>query len=93
MATVSSLFIIASLFLLLYRIVKGPHWSDRIICADLLAIYLIAGLLVLQFEYRWHWDRDAVWLILALGLITIFGSSFLVFNDKETSKTSRGVKK
>lgn len=87
--SLSYLLIIASLILLLYRIIKGPGWSDRILAADLMGVYLIAGLLILQLEFKWEWDRDVVWVVLLLGFVTIFGSSFLLFSQVEEPSPPR----
>lgn len=71
-------FLIGSLPLLIFRMIKGPHWSDRILSADMLGIYLIAGLLILQDESQWEWDRDVIWMMLALSLVTVLGAGLLM---------------
>lgn len=71
-------FLIASVPLLLYRMLKGPHWSDRVLAADMLGIYLIAGLLILQEESQWEWDRDVIWMMLGLSLVTVLGAGLLM---------------
>gem|GEM_PF-4656036 len=70
--------LLLSIPLLLYRIAKGPTWADRIITADLLAVYLVAGLLILETQLHWRWDRDVIWLVLCLSLATMMGASLLV---------------
>lgn len=71
-------FLIASIPLLLYRMLKGTHWSDRVLAADMLGIYLIAGLLILQEESQWEWDRDVIWMMLGLSLVTVLGAGLLM---------------
>lgn len=74
----SYIFLFASLPLLLYRLVVGPKWSDRILAADLFTVYLIAGLLVFQQETRWSWDRDVIWLFFALSMIGFIAVALLM---------------
>ena len=69
MEWLSDFFLIASLPLLFWRLLKGPTWADRILAADLFGIYLAAALLLLRSETRWSWDRDVIWLFFAVGLI------------------------
>jgi len=76
--TAAYILLILSLPLLIYRIAKGPNWADRIITSDLLMIYLVAGLLCLQMESSWGWDRDVIWLVLGLGVVSILGASLLI---------------
>jgi len=81
--TLAYILLILSLPLLIYRIVKGPSWADRIITSDLLMIYLVAGLLCLQTEKFWGWDRDVVWLVLGLGVVSILGVSLLMETEDD----------
>lgn len=67
-----------SIPLLTYRMIRGPYWSDRILAADLLSAYIAAGLMFLKLQSGWAWDRDALLLVLALGLIGVFGASLMV---------------
>ena len=77
-SVVAYLLIISSIPLLIYRLVKGPTWADRILTADLLMIYLVAGLLAIQTQKNWLWDRDVIWLVLTLGLVGVIGASLLM---------------
>ena len=71
-----------SIPLLFYRIRKGPTWVDRVISADLLIVYLVGGLLMLQTMRGWTWDRDVVWMALALGMASVLAVSLLLGDEK-----------
>lgn len=74
----SHLFLIMSLPLLLYRLIKGPGWSDRVLAADLFGIYLVAALLLFKGLTRWSWDRDVIWLFFAIGLVSFMAAGLLM---------------
>lgn len=74
----SYILLLASLPLLLFRSIKGPKWTDRILAADLFTVYLIAGLLLFKQETRWSWDRDVIWLFFAIGLVSFISVGLLM---------------
>jgi len=71
-------FILLTLPFLIYRAVHGPEWSDRIIAGDLLGLSLAAGLLILKIYGGFGWNRDAIWLIIAISFIGTMGASLLL---------------
>lgn len=81
--TIAYVFQMLSLPLLIFRLVKGPNWSDRIITADLLIVYLASGLLVLKNQNGWLWDRDVIWLALILGLASVIAASLLMEDKRD----------
>lgn len=83
-AYITMVFIGLSLPFLIFRLIRGPNWSDRIIACDMLGVYMIAGLLALESEFHWEWDRDVIWLMLALSLVTVIGPGLLL------EETNRG---
>lgn len=74
----SIFFIMASIPLIAYRLIKGPEWSDRILGSELLAISLASSLLILQLDNFQKWDREAIWLLIMMGFIGSIGASLLM---------------
>jgi len=77
-AQITLVLIALSLPFLIFRLIKGPSWADRIIACDMIAVYMIAGLLALETEFHWEWDRDVIWLMFALSLVTVIGPGLLL---------------
>lgn len=80
---IAGFFLVASLPPLIFRVYKGPSWSDRLLATDLIGIYLAAGLILLRDQTGWPWDRDVVWVVLVLGLLTVLGAGLLLEDSRE----------
>lgn len=76
-------FILLSLPFLIFRLVRGPAWTDRLIAADMIGLSFAVGLLFLNGgESAERWNQEAVWIILAAAFVGTLGAS-LIIRQKE----------
>ena len=59
--------IVASMFLCIYRLLRGPHLADRALAVDTLAIELIGLVILLSIHLRTVWYVDGVLVLSLLG--------------------------
>ncbi|MEA1982989.1 MAG: monovalent cation/H+ antiporter complex subunit F [Campylobacterota bacterium] len=65
-------FISIAIFLMLYRFLKGPTLSDRVLAFDVIGIVLISFLVILSLYFNSSLYLD---IALVLGLISFLGST------------------
>ncbi len=75
---VSILLILASLPFIVFRLIRGPEWTDRLIACDLLSLALAAAILILMHESGWGWDRDTVWVIVIASFLSTLGVTWII---------------
>jgi len=90
--TLALFFLLLSLPFILYRLLRGPEWTDRLIATDLLALSLSAGILLLKHESGWGWDRDAAWILMITSFVGTIGASF-AFNSVLRAREGKEVKR
>ena len=66
------LIILSSMFITLYRLLKGPTFSDRVIAFDTLSIIGISLLVILSLYYQRGFYLD---IALVFGLIGFLGTT------------------
>jgi len=80
----SVILLIAAVPFVLYRTLKGPEWTDRILGLDLLSFLLAAGLLLLKRQFQITWISSALW-ILFLGSVFGYLAATLAF-ERENNR-------
>ncbi|MBP2241011.1 multicomponent Na+:H+ antiporter subunit F [Cytobacillus eiseniae] len=64
-------FLILSILAALYRVIKGPSMSDRVMALDNIGINLLAGVAILSILLHTHAFLD---IILLLGILSFVGT-------------------
>lgn len=71
-----------SLMLILYRVLKGPHVLDRLVCLDFVALVLICMIAVWEVAIGTQDFFDAILLLAVVGFITTVALAKYVENGK-----------
>ncbi|SOC12651.1 multisubunit sodium/proton antiporter MrpF subunit [Ureibacillus xyleni] len=87
---VSVLIVVLSMIALLYRLVKGPHPSDRVVALDAVGVALISLVGLLSIVVETSFFLEIILLLAILSFIgTIAFSKFIEKGDIITRDNSR----
>ncbi len=70
MSTVALLFLLVSIVLALYRVIRGPSWGDRITAFDFLTVNVAVLIVVLAIRSDLESLLDVALLVSILGFVT-----------------------
>jgi multicomponent K+:H+ antiporter subunit F len=62
--------LLLALGMMLYRLVRGPHVLDRILCVDAIALITICLIVVWEVEVKTRYLFDSVLVLAVLGFLT-----------------------
>jgi multicomponent Na+:H+ antiporter subunit F len=58
-----------SIMLVVYRVLRGPSWGDRIMAFDFLSVHIVALIVLVTVKYRLEVLLDAALVLSLLGFL------------------------